>query len=358
MSLSFAVLAAACSSSNPGGGTGSGGSQSGSGGSTGSSGGSTGASGGSTGSSGGSTGSSGGSTGSSGGSTGAGGTLAAGGSSGSGGLTGSGGHPTGGNGAGGSIGAGGAAGATGAGGGTSATGGAGGSPAGVFFSDDFESDTSGKQPAGWDNLIAYNHNATNPSGTNGVLADSTHTHNGSKLAAHASSDGTMAFLERQLPTGTKHFFVRAYLYMTHQLGMDTTSDNHESLIGISSDPTHTELRFGQMKGSVGVSLASDDNLSPPQAKWNMPPIISANAWHCIEVEFDGSAAYNALNAWSDGTQVFALTQGSDWGHSAEPATWMNGLFDYVQIGWESFSSEKNDVWIDDLVLSTSRVGCN
>jgi len=151
---------------------------------------------------------------------------------------------------------------------------------------------------------------------------------------------------------------RGYFYITHQIGMDTSSDNHESLVGITADPSHTSLRFGQMKGSVGVSLASDDNLAPPMAKWNMPPIISANEWQCIEVEFDGSSAYNALNGWSDGMAVFSLTQGSDWGHSAEPGSWMNGLFGYVQIGWESFSSEKNDVWVDDLVISTARIGCN
>ena len=357
LTLTLGLLAASCSSSSPSGGSGSGGSTSGSGGhATGGS--STG------GSSGGSTGSSGGSTGSggviaTGGSTGSGGAQATGGTAGnraSGGTTGSGGAQATGGGAGNRA-SGGAGGATTGSGGTTSSGGS--SGAGVFFSDDFESDTSGKQPAGWDNLIAYNHNATNPNNKNSVLADSMHTHGGSKLAAHVVSDGTMVFLERQLPTNTKHFFIRAYFYMTHQLGMDTTNDNHESLVGITSDPAHTELRFGQMKGAVGVSLASDDNLAPVQAKWNMPPIISANTWHCIEVEFDGSAAYNALNAWSDGTSVFTLTQASDWGHSpGEPANWMSGLFDYVQVGWESFGTETNEMWVDDLVMSTARVGCN
>jgi hypothetical protein len=27
-------------------------------------------------------------------------------------------------------------------------------------------------------------------------------------------------------------------------------------------------------------------------------------------------------------------------------------------GWQSFSSMANEVWVDDLVLSTARVGCN
>ena len=68
---------------------------------------------------------------------------------------------------GGSSGTGGSAGkggSTGTGGsaGKSGTGGAAGAGATTFFTDDFESDTAGKQPAGFDNLIAYNFNTTNP----------------------------------------------------------------------------------------------------------------------------------------------------------------------------------------------------
>ena len=123
----------------------------------------------------------------SGGSTGTGGTPA------SGGQTGTGGTPA----SGGNTGSGGAAGHPGTGGG-SATGGAAGGGAG-FFSDDFESDTAGKQPAGWDNIIAYNYKTTNPMGSLSALADATHTHNNSKLAVHFKSDGNMVFLERPLP---------------------------------------------------------------------------------------------------------------------------------------------------------------
>ncbi|HXJ22985.1 MAG TPA: hypothetical protein VMT03_22390 [Polyangia bacterium] len=338
------LFAAACASSPGSGGSGgSGGSSSSTGGTT-STGGST-ATGGVTGTGG---------TTSTGGVTGTGGTTATGGVIGTGGTTAAGG--TAGTGTGGAAGHGGQTGT----GGTTATGGAGGGSvaAGVIFSDDFEADTAGKQPTGWDNLINYNRNASNPMGNLSALADSTQTHNGSKLALHIKSDGTMAFLERALPSGTKHIFVRAYVYSMQQLGMGPQSDNHESLIGITADPTHTQLRFGQMKGAVGTSLASDDNLSPPMAKWNGPPIISAQTWHCIEVEFDGTATYNTLNAWSDSTLVHSITQGSDWDHGAEPANWMSGLFAYVQIGWESFSSLGNDVWMDDVVVATSRVGCN
>jgi hypothetical protein len=299
-----------------------------------------------------------------GGATGSGGTVATGGNNGSGGTATGGQSGTGGTtGAGGATGHGGSSGTGGSGtGGTTATGGAGGGSSGsAFFTDDFESDTAGQQPAGWDNIIAYNYKTTNPMGSLSALADSTHTHNGSKLAVHFKSDGGMAFLERPLPTGTNHLFVRAYFYMTRQLGMGPSNANHESLLGITMEPNdaNNEVRFGEIKGAVGTNLVPDDDIAPVMAKWNGPPIISANEWHCIEVEFDGSATYNTLNAWADGTLVHSVTQGQDWAHApGEPANWMSGMFNTFFLGWQSFDGSANDVWADDLALGSTRIGCN
>ena len=89
--------------------------------------------------------------------------------------------------------------------------------------------------------------------------------------------------------------------------------------------------------------------------------ISANAWHCIEVEFDGSASYNALRAYSDGTLVHSITAGTDWqnGNLSATSNWMSGMFSDFMFGYQSFSSTTADVWMDDLALSTTgRIGCN
>ena len=40
-----------------------------------------------------------------------------------------------------------------------------------------------------------------------------------------------------------------------------------------------------------------------------------------------------------------------------PATWLSGKWNEFMIGWQSFSSAANEIWIDDLVLATSRIGC-
>jgi hypothetical protein len=37
---------------------------------------------------------------------------------------------------------------------------------------------------------------------------------------------------------------------------------------------------------------------------------------------------------------------------------MDGMFVDVKFGWQSFSSAANEIWMDDLVLSTASIGCN
>ena len=304
-----------------------------------------------------------------GGSVSTGGTPGTGGNVATGGVSGTGGSGTGGA-TGGSTGTGGSTstgGATGTGGsaGVSGTGGAAGGGATTFYTDDFESDTAGKQPAGWDNFIGYNYKTTNPSSDgSSALADATHTHNGSKLAAHFKISGTdPVFLQHALPTGTNHLFLRVFVYLTNAMGDLPMSggDNHETLLGLTGDPTsaNTQIRFGQIKGVIGTNQVPSDNIAPIMAQWYSGPMISSGVWHCLELEFDGSASYNALRAYSDGTLIHSITAATDWQNGALPATWMNGMFVDVLIGWQSFSSLGNEIWMDDVALSsTGRIGCN
>ena len=188
-------------------------------------------------------------------------------------------------------------GSTGTGGsaGKSGTGGAAGAGAATFYTDDFESDMAGQQPAGWDNFIGYIYKTTNPSSDgSSALADATHTHNGSKLAAHFKISGSdPVFLQHALPAGTNHLYLRVFVYLTTAMGDLPMSggDNHETLLGLTGDPTsaNTQIRFGQIKGVIGTNQVPSDNIAPIMAQWYSGPVISAGTWHCIEaLEFDGS----------------------------------------------------------------------
>jgi len=286
----------------------------------------------------------------------------------SGGISGSGGATSGSGGAsttGGATGAAGGAngvqsGGGGGGGGGSGPGGGGGISAGAapFLTEDFESGTVGQPPAGWDNFIGYIKNGPNPNGDTLALIDNKQAHGG-KSSVHFHGGGNPAMITRALPAGTNKLYVRAYVYMTRQLGMNPGA-NHETLIGIrkTSGDANNEVRFGEIKGVIGTNEVPTDNIAPKMAQWGMGPVVAANKWACIEVAFLGDQPQHVLQAWADGVLVHAITAPDQWQNGVMPMTWLAGKFNEVILGWQSFSGATNDVWMDDLALGTAPIGCN
>jgi hypothetical protein len=345
---------------------GTGGATGGSGGATGGAGGATGGAGGAAG---GATGGAGGSVGGAGGAVGGASTGGTAGTVAMGGAAGTAGQAVGGGGMGGSAGAlatGGDSGGPpmgGAGGsaGDAGSGGTGGSsmPPMGFLIEDFEAGTKGQGPTGWDTFIAWNKNGQNPSGDTLALIDDTRAHSGTK-SVHFHGGQNPAQITRPLPMGTTKLYVRAWIYQTRQLGMNPGA-NHETLIGIrkTTGGANDEVRFGEIKGVIGTNEVPSDDISPKMDRWGMGPVVSANAWHCFEVAFLADAMPHKLHAWVDGTLVHEVTSTDQWqnGSLMAPASFLNGKFVEVVLGWHSFSSATNDVWLDDLVLSDAPIGC-
>jgi hypothetical protein len=279
---------------------------------------------------------------SSGGASGRGGATAAGGATSSGGATSAGGTP----GGGGELGNGGATGA----------GGAGQAP---FFTDDFEADATGKGPAGFDAFIAYNLNGQNPSGTTLALVDSTRAHSGTK-SVHVHGGQQPAQIGKTLPTGLTRLYMRAFVYMTRQLGVhDPNTANHESLFVLRKNPNgaDNEVRFGEIKGTLGTNEVPTDDISPVDTEWGKGQIIPAGDWICIEVAFLGDLPQHQLLAYANGTLVHSVTAPDQWEHKTAGATFLSGKFVQAVFGWQSFSNVDTDLWIDDVALSSAPIGC-
>jgi len=246
--------------------------------------------------------------------------------------------------------------------------GAAGGTATGYFSDDFEAGTAGKQPPGWDNFISYVKNGANPNGAILALVDTMHVHGGAK-AVHFHGDGSPAQIVKALPAGMTKLYVRAWFYMTRKLGQQTDmSANHESLIVLRrvSGGANDEVRFGEIKGTVGVNEVPTDNIAPTMDKWHLAtgPLVPANTWACLELAFLADSSPNTLKSWQNGMTLFDVTSvGKDqWQNNTMPADWLAQKFGgtpaEIVLGWQSFSSAANDVWMDDLVLGTAPIGCN
>lgn len=229
--------------------------------------------------------------------------------------------------------------------------------AGVLFSENFENGTVNTQPAGWENFIGYNRNASNTtSGAAYALIDSTKAYNGGK-SIHFKGGATPTQIVRALPAGTQRLYTRAYVNMSVPLG-NVAGDNHEHIFGIKRTfDANNEVRVGQIKGVLGTNQVDSDNIAPKQNQWYSGPQLAANTWYCIEVDYLADQAYDTLKMRVNGTEVHSVTSGADWNNGALPADWMSDKFNFVMFGFHSFSNRTADVWMDDIVVSTQPIGC-
>ncbi len=244
-------------------------------------------------------------------------------------------------------------------------------PGEAFFFDDFEAGAAGQQPAAWDRWINYTTEAGNTlDGAQYALLDNTESFRGNQsVHFHATGATQPAMLTMTLPTNLTRIYIRAFVKTSVQIGNQTPDQqsNHETLIGLRATPNdgNFEIRFGGAKGALGYNMVGpgrNDAVAPGQALWGSAPAIATNEWHCVELAFiNDNPASPQARASVDSQEVRAVTALGDW-HvplSGEGATWLNGMFTEVMIGWQSFSpAPANDVWMDDVVLSASPIGCN
>jgi len=233
-------------------------------------------------------------------------------------------------------------------------------PASILFEEDFEGAADNTVPEGWDAFVAWNVNpSSNMSGASEfALADGSKPHGGMR-SLHVSAPGSNpAMLTRPLPDGTNRLFVRSYVWLTNKLGQNP-SNNHETLIGVRGSPGQAavEVRFGEIKGVIGTNEFPSDDISPTVDQWGMGPVITAGEWHCIEVAFLGDSANHEVRAWSDGVEVHAVNDPSQWSNRTLGADFLSDKFEEVIFGWHTFSNYGNEVWFDDIVVATERVGC-
>jgi len=213
---------------------------------------------------------------------------------------------------------------------------------------------------GWDTFIAYNFNGQNPSGTNMAVVDETRSHSGKK-SVHVHGGTSPAQIGYTLPTGIQRLYTRAYFYLTRPIGMhDPNSSNHDGLVVLRKTPSSAdnEVRFGEIKGSIGVNEVPTDDISPVMADWGKGGVIPANAWHCIEIAWLGDGAQHQVVASMDGTMIFSVTAPNQWEHKTAGASFLAGKFGQAVFGWQSFSGVETDLWVDDVVLSSSPIGCS
>ncbi|NJD05814.1 MAG: DUF1592 domain-containing protein, partial [Methylococcaceae bacterium] len=123
-----------------------------------------------------------------------------------------------------------------------------------------------------------------------------------------------------------------------------------------------DLRMGGQSQILMWNRESDDatlpELGPTGISLSVAP--KAGSWQCVEFGIDQTKG--SLQTWVDGTAVAALqvdaTSTAEIDRSwLSRGAWTPSLKDF-RLGWESYGSDANTLWFDDVALGTQRIGCN
>ena len=284
---------------------------------------------------------------SSGGTVGSGGSASGGSSSGgssSGGSLGSGGSASGGVG-GAAPGTGGAAGGGTASGGSTGGGGSApaGCPAGAFFCSDFEDSTL-------PSALVYKVNAAPGDWSRDFALDTAVHHWGKqslrvKAASEAGTSGS-SYKMLAVPAAAT-FWARFYM----QSDMDIGGVDHNAFASASGSDDPNDGLSCEFAEDVGIAFNTKDDVRWPtgygrtMSGGTMPYSLPKNAWHCIEISYDGTGKVQQL--FVEGTQLINAT-------SYPTGT---AAFKEFKFGFMQFHGPERKIWYDDIVVSPTRSPC-
>jgi hypothetical protein len=259
---------------------------------------------------------------------------------------------------------GGNAGQTGTGGG--ATGGAKGT---ALLKDNFDATTVGGPPDAtkWMAPVAGDNNQP--------VIDASRMHsapNSAKITASSTGNSFLVF-SMGLPTANNRVYVRAFV--NFEKATTAITGHVGYIVGAASrDNSGTELRFGSstppgfsgsmldlnlqnpMDGGGGEVTRFSNNYTTGADPLNMPgKTLEANKWYCIEALFSGTPS--EFDLWIDGTELTALHVTDFDARGTKPRTMWAPSFKFLKLGAQNYGGDAGQIWYDDVVIATERVGC-
>jgi hypothetical protein len=226
-----------------------------------------------------------------------------------------------------------------------------GCPSGAFC-DGFENQT-GSAPAG-----DWSLNFPNCQGTGTATIDRSVVHSGTRSVRVDGRGGycNHVFLSTTKGIGTSGQYVRFYVRHTTAL-----PEAHVTFMAMKDTADGgKDLRMGGQNRALQWNRESDDATLPEQSPAGVAQSVplAVNQWACVEFGITGSE----LRTWLNGTEVAGLHADgvptpdvdAQWlrrgGWRPAPAN--------LRLGWESYGGGDDTLWFDDVVLSSSRIGCS
>jgi hypothetical protein len=232
-------------------------------------------------------------------------------------------------------------------------------PEGSLFCDDFEDAAAGALTAPWRTSV---NQAT-------VNVDAVQAFSGTQAVhVNAPQEGTyhrgyFALDQSNYPGAEQEMYGRAMVYLADY----TNAAVHWTFIqgeGRAADNTHNALyRYGGQHQN-GAQLMANYETTPPVATdcWDHSASVLPKAeWTCVEWHF--TVATNDMQFWMNDTEISDIhvtDRGEGCVGQALAGQWLAPpAFETLYLGWEHYQQSVNpiDVWMDDVVVDTKRVGC-
>ncbi|KAI1283442.1 hypothetical protein F5Y07DRAFT_153636 [Xylaria sp. FL0933] len=216
------------------------------------------------------------------------------------------------------------------------------------ISSDFES--------GWDQT-AWPTYAVDCNQGGKVTLDSTTAHSGKnsiRVDGAGGYCGHIFFGTTKVPSGD--VYVRTYLKASKAL-----TDSHVSFITMpdSALGSNKHLRIGGQSKILMYNRESDDATLPDLSPQGIATstAIPTGTWQCFEYHL---GADGTIETWLNNSTVagVTVTKGTT---NPNAAQWTRSSYvpkiTAVYFGWESYGGDTNTFWYDDVVVSSTRVGC-
>jgi hypothetical protein len=223
--------------------------------------------------------------------------------------------------------------------------------AGADVCDDFEQQT-GSTPGG-----RWTTGAANCQGTGTVTVDGAVAHSGTRSVKVAGQGGycNHAFLGTTLPAGNPRY---GRVWVRHTTPLPT---GHVTFMALKDTADGgRDLRAGGQNRALQWNRESDDATLPAQSPAGVALSVPlpTGTWSCFEFEIDGAGGQ--LRTWLDSAEVPGLvvdgTPTPDVDNQWLNRAWHPSVTD-LRLGWESYASDADTFWFDDVAVGTSRIGC-
>ena len=159
------------------------------------------------------------------------------------------------------------------------------------------------------------------------------------------------------------FFGRMWLWVS---AFPTKPDYaHFTLVEASGTGTSTLVRPvggqyipGKANETPLWGVGSDGGPTGDWTNWKESTPTTSGQWSCIEWQMQ--SADNSVNVWIDGIAKPELSVSTK-NHGGNNVDFVFPTFNKLRLGWQLYQGGSTpssfDVWLDDIVLTSSRAGC-